>query len=87
MLDNRADKANLDQTRSAIGPAVPVEPELLAHHFTEAGLTEAAVEWSGKAGQQSLERSALVEAAAQFNRALDQIATLPPTQSLTRLPR
>jgi predicted ATPase len=67
-----------------VGPAVPVEPELLAHHFTEAGLTEAAIEWSGKAGQQSLERSALVEAAAQFNRALDQIATLPPTPARRR---
>jgi predicted ATPase len=51
-------------------------PELLAHHFTQAGLTEAAVEWWGKAGQRSLERSALVEAAAQFTRALDQIAAL-----------
>jgi predicted ATPase len=58
-----------------VGPAAPVEPELLAHHFTEAGLTEAAIEWSGKAGQQSLERSALIEAAVQFTRALDQIAT------------
>jgi predicted ATPase len=67
-----------------VGPAAPVEPELLAHHFTEAGLTEAAIEWSGKAGQQSLERSALVEAAAQFNRALDQIATLPPTPARRR---
>ena len=24
------------------------EPELLAHHFTQAGLTEAAIEWWGK---------------------------------------
>jgi predicted ATPase len=27
------------------------QPELLAHHFTQAGLTEAAIEWWGKAGQ------------------------------------
>ena len=39
------------------------EPELLAHHFTQAALTEAAIEWWGKAGQRSLERSALIEAA------------------------
>jgi hypothetical protein len=39
------------------------EPELLAHHFTQAALTEAAIEWCGKAGQRSLERSALIEAA------------------------
>ena len=61
-----------------------VEPELLAHHFTQAGLTEAAVEWWGKAGQRSVERSALVEAAAQLTRALDQIATLPATPALRR---
>ena len=55
------------------------EPELLAHHFTQAGLAEAAIEWWGKAGQRSLERSALVEAVEQITRALDQIATLPAT--------
>ena len=54
------------------------EPELLAHHFTQAGLTEAAIEWWGKAGQRSLERSALVEAAEQLTRALDQIAACLP---------
>ena len=60
------------------------QPELLAHHFTQAGLIGAAIEWWGKAGQRSLERSALVEAAAQFTRALDQIATLPATPALRR---
>ena len=38
----------------------------------------------GKAGQRSLARSALVEAATQLTRALDQIATLPPTPALRR---
>src|SRR4051794_31852646 len=52
--------------------------------FSCAGLTEAAIEWWGKAGQRSLERSALVEAAAQFTRALEQIATLPGTPALRR---
>ena len=47
-------------------------------------LTEAAIEWWGKAGQHSLERSALVEAAGQLTRALDQIATLPATPALRR---
>jgi predicted ATPase len=60
------------------------QPELLAHHFTEAGLTEAAIEWWGTAGQRSLARSALLEAAGQFKRALDQIATLPATPALRR---
>jgi hypothetical protein len=38
----------------------------------------------GQAGQRSLERSALVEAAEQITRALDQIATLPSTPTLRR---
>ncbi len=45
---------------------------------------EEAVEWWGKAGQRSLERSAFVEAVGHFTRALDQIASLPPTPSLRR---
>ena len=55
--------------------ALHAEPEMLAHHFTQAGMTEASVEWWDKAGQRSLERSALVEAIAQFTRALDLIAS------------
>ena len=57
---------------------------MLAHHFTQAGLTEAAMEWWGKAGQRSLARSALLEGAEQLRRALDQIATLPATPALRR---
>ena len=60
------------------------QPELLARHCTEAGLIEKAAGLWGKAGQRSLARSALVEAAAQFTRALDQIATLPATPALRR---
>ena len=51
-------------------------PEVLARHCTEAGLIEKAAGLWGKAGQRSLERSALVEAVAQLTRALDQIASL-----------
>jgi predicted ATPase len=32
------------------------EPEALAHHFTQAGMTDAAIEWWGKAGDQALRR-------------------------------
>src|SRR5262249_1235108 len=45
---------------------------------------EVAIEWWGKAGQRSLERSALVEAVEQFTRALGQIATLAGTPMLRR---
>ena len=60
------------------------QPEILAHHCTEAGLIEKAAGLWGKAGQRSLARSALVEAAAQLTRALEQIATLPGTAALRR---
>ncbi len=70
--------------RDTFGESSAAEPELLAHHFTQAGLIEAAIECWDEAGQRSLERSALVEAAEQFTRALDQIATLPTTPALRR---
>ena len=60
------------------------QPEILARHCTEAGLIEKAAGLWGKAGQRSLERSALVEAVEQFTRALDQIASLPGTSALRR---
>jgi predicted ATPase len=60
------------------------QPDLLARHCTDAGLIEKAASLWGKAGQRSLSRSALVEAATQFARALDQIATLPATPALRR---
>ena len=60
------------------------QPELLARHCTEAGLTEKAADFWGKAGQRSLTRSALVEAIGQLTRALAQMATLPGTPALRR---
>ncbi|MGB6542777.1 MAG: AAA family ATPase [Xanthobacteraceae bacterium] len=60
------------------------QPELLARHCTEAGLFEKAVGLWGKAGQRSVARSALVEAVSQFTRALEQVATLPPTPARRR---
>jgi class 3 adenylate cyclase/predicted ATPase len=60
------------------------QPELLARHYTEAGLIEKAADFWGKAGQRSLVRSALVEAVEQLTRASDQIATLPSTPTLRR---
>jgi class 3 adenylate cyclase/predicted ATPase len=61
------------------------QPELLARHCTEAGQIEKAVGLWGKAGQRSLQRSALVEAVEQFKRALAQMAVLPSTPALRRI--
>ncbi len=60
------------------------QPELVARHFTEAGLIEKAALLWGKAGQRSLSRSALIEATAQLTRALDQLVTLPSDAALRR---
>ena len=54
-------------------------PELLAQHYAEAGLVERAVAFWGKAGHRSFARSAMAEAAAQFQKGLDQLALLPDT--------
>jgi predicted ATPase len=60
------------------------QPALLARHFTEAGLIEKAAGFWGKAGQRSIERSALIEAVGQLTCALGQIANLPATPALRR---
>jgi class 3 adenylate cyclase/predicted ATPase len=46
------------------------EPEVIAHHFTEAGLEDPAIEWWGKAGDQALRRSAFQEAIAHLGKAI-----------------
>ena len=46
------------------------EPEVIAHHFTEAGLDDLAIEWWGKAGDQALRRSAFQEAIAHLGKAI-----------------
>jgi predicted ATPase len=56
---------------------VAAQPELVAHHYREAGCTEEAVAYSQKAGQIALGRSANVEAVTHFNKALELLPQLP----------
>src|SRR3989440_1788213 len=53
------------------------QPELLARHYTEAGLTEQAVHYWHHAGQRAIERSAHVEAIAHLRQGLALFETLP----------
>jgi predicted ATPase len=53
------------------------QPELFAQHYAEAGLVEKSVTYWGRAGRRSASRSAMAEAVAQFQKALDQLAELP----------
>lgn len=56
-------------------------PEVVAHHFTEAGLAgEAVVHWL-KAGRLARARSANLEAVSSFERARTLLETLPENQS------
>jgi class 3 adenylate cyclase/predicted ATPase len=58
---------------------VKAQPELIAHHATEGGMTEQAVGYWQQAGQHALRRSANVEAAAHFRRGLALLKTLEQT--------
>jgi predicted ATPase len=48
-----------------------VEPEVIAHHFTQGGLDDFAIEWWGRAGDQALRRSAFQEAIAHLGKAIE----------------
>ncbi|WP_045006191.1 adenylate/guanylate cyclase domain-containing protein [Bradyrhizobium sp. LTSP857] len=50
--------------------AAAAAPEIAAHHFTQAGLVEDAVEWWGKAGDRALRSSAYHEAIAHLTKAI-----------------
>jgi len=58
---------------------VETQPELLAHHFTAAGLTEQAVGYWLRAGLRSKERSADVEAIGHLTKGLALLDTLEAT--------
>ena len=53
------------------------EPEVLAHHVTAAGLTEAAIPLWQAAGELASKRMALAEAISHLNQGLELVATLP----------
>jgi predicted ATPase len=55
-------------------------PELLAHHYTEAGLTEPAIDYWQKAGEHALRRSANFEAINHLNKGLELLSTLLETR-------
>jgi predicted ATPase len=58
---------------------VETQPELLAHHYTEAGLSEPAIGYWQQAGQRAVERSANAEAIQHFRHGLALLTTLPET--------
>jgi predicted ATPase len=55
------------------------QPELVAHHYTEAGLGAQALGYWQQAGQQAIERSANLEAISHLTKGLEVLQTLPET--------
>jgi predicted ATPase len=60
------------------------QPEILAQHYAEAGLVEKSVVYWGKAGRRSAARSAMAEAAAQYQKGLEELARLPDDSNRQR---
>jgi class 3 adenylate cyclase/predicted ATPase len=60
------------------------EPELVAHHYTEAGLNEQAVGYWHQAGKHATQRSANVEAINHLTKGLEVLMSLPDTLERAR---
>ncbi|MFY9784372.1 MAG: AAA family ATPase, partial [Pseudolabrys sp.] len=58
---------------------IGTQPETLAHHFSQAGMVDLAIEFWGRAGARSADRSAHHEAVGHFGCALDVVGKLPPS--------
>ena len=58
---------------------VQTQSELLAHHYTEAGLHDQAVPYWQRAGQRAIERSANLEAISHLTKGLEILKMLPAT--------
>ena len=63
------------------------EPEVLAHHLTEAGEARRAIEYWLASAQRALARSATLDAIALVERGLDLVAGLPPSADVNRVER
>ena len=60
------------------------QPELLAHHYTEANLSEQAIPHWRKAGERASQRSAYVEAIRHLTKGMELLKTLPDTPGHTQ---
>ena len=70
-------RASPKPSRGDFPDRVAREPELLAHHFTEACQIERAVGYWLKAGERAAQRSANLEAIRHLTRGLEALNTLP----------
>ena len=64
---------------------VETQPEILAHHYSEAGKPGKGVDYWLKAGMRALQRSANIEASAQLERGLELARTMPESPERSAL--
>jgi predicted ATPase len=60
-----------------------IEPEIVAHHYAEAGLPDAAIDFWQKAGERTIRTSAYAEAVKHITNGVDLLQKLPST--ITRM--
>src|SRR5262249_22063383 len=76
-----------DALMAGFPETVETQPELIAHHFGQAGLTERAVEYWRKAGRRAIEHSANAEAIRHLTSALESLQLLPENSERKRAAR
>ena len=64
--------------------AIHAQPEVIAHHFTQAGVVEKALRYWKQAGQLEMARSATAEAIAHLNSGLQILLSLPENEQRDR---
>ncbi len=97
LIQEVAYQSLLDRTRQeqheciahALATALPetaaAEPELLAHHYTQAKMTDQAITAWYRAGRHAMAHSAYVETIAHLNRGLALLTELPDTPERSQL--
>jgi class 3 adenylate cyclase/predicted ATPase len=79
-LHNRIANVLKDQ----FAETIEQQPELMAHHLLQAGLTEPAIAYLQRTAQRAIQRSANTEAIGHLKQALESLHSLPKTRERTR---
>jgi class 3 adenylate cyclase/tetratricopeptide (TPR) repeat protein len=74
-----------DVLKEALPDTTEGQPELIAHHYTEAGLPDEAIPWWRAAGEKASRRSANAEAVAHWSKALELVGALPQDRKRDQL--
>jgi predicted ATPase len=73
-----------DRLKEELSETRETQPEVLAYHYTEAGLIAQAIPYWQRAGQRAIKRSANVEAISHLTKGLELLKTLPDTSERTQ---